>query len=123
VLLGAGLLLSPAAAAVRPPGAAVLAPLLAQHPTQSTLSLHYMIVPATFALVVAACVLKSTATRPISLGFTHACAPGVGGGGRHAGLRRRHSRLEVAGAAIVCRRAFTATRWIHHSRLARSFPR
>jgi hypothetical protein len=120
VLLGAGLLPLAAPRLWPPLALLLLAPLLAQHPAQSTLSLHYMVVPATFALVVAACVLKSTAT-PISLGF---------------GSRMRAGASAAAGATLVCAAGIFA--WKSplppsfaaepsryqvdsHSRLARSF--
>ena len=60
VLLGAGLLPLATPRLWPPLALLLLAPLLAQHPAQSTLSLHYMVVPATFALVVAAVALKTS---------------------------------------------------------------
>lgn len=121
VLLGAGLLPLAATPRLWPPLALLLlAPLLAQHPAQSTLSLHYMVVPATFALVVAACVLKSAATRPISLGFGSRMRAGAAAAGAAlvcaAGIFAWKSPLPPSFAAEPSRYQVDS-----HSRLARSF--
>ncbi len=60
VLLGAGMLPLLAPRLLPPLAVLVAVPLLAQHEAQRTLSLHYMVVPATFALLLAAVALKSS---------------------------------------------------------------
>jgi hypothetical protein len=67
VLLGAGLLPLIAPRLWPPLAALIVIPLLAQHDNQRTLTLHYMLVPATFAMVIAAVVLRSQVLRPAAL--------------------------------------------------------